>query len=71
LIGSIDVGGREGCGEGARREIGDDGGGDDDDSMGDAETDRDDDSMNGLSEVDRRGFSRKRNFSERIHLSVD
>jgi hypothetical protein len=42
-----------------------------DDSMRDAEIDRDDDSMNDLSEIDRRGFFRKRDFSERIHLPVD
>jgi hypothetical protein len=42
-----------------------------DDSMRDAEIDRDDDSVNDLSEIDRRDFSRKRDFSEEIHLSVD
>jgi hypothetical protein len=42
-----------------------------DDSMKNAETDRDDDSMNDLSEIDRRGFFRKRDFSEEIHLPVD
>jgi hypothetical protein len=39
--------------------------------MGDAGIDRDDGSMNDLSEVDRRGFSRKRDFSEEIHLPAD
>jgi hypothetical protein len=44
---------------------------DDDDSMRNAKIDRDDDSMNDLSEIDRRDFSRKRDFSEEIHLSID
>jgi hypothetical protein len=43
----------------------------DDDSMRNARIDRDDDSMNDLSEIDRRDFFRKRNVSERIHLSFD
>jgi hypothetical protein len=42
-----------------------------DDSMKDAEIDRDDNSMNGFNEIDRRGFFKKRGFSEEIHLSVD
>jgi hypothetical protein len=50
---------------------GDERGDGDDGSMGDARTDRGDDSVNDLSEVDRRGFFRKRDFSEKIHLSVD
>jgi hypothetical protein len=39
--------------------------------MKNAEIDRDDDSMNDLSEIDRRDFFSKRIFSERIHLSAD
>jgi hypothetical protein len=39
--------------------------------MKNAEIDRDDDSMNDLSEIDRRDFFRRRDFSERIHLSAD
>jgi hypothetical protein len=53
--------------------IGSNGGGNDDDdgSMRNAETDRGDDSVNDLSEINRRGFSRRRNFSGGIRLPVD
>jgi hypothetical protein len=44
---------------------------DDDDNMKNAEIDRDDDSMNDFSEIDRRDFFRKRSFSERFHSSTD
>jgi hypothetical protein len=44
---------------------------DDDNSMKDAEIDRENDSMNDLSRIDRRDFFSKRNFSEEIHLSAD
>jgi hypothetical protein len=71
LIDSIDVERRRECDEKTRREIDDDESDDDDDSMRNARIDRDDDSMNDLSEIDRRDFFRKRNFSERIHLSTD
>jgi hypothetical protein len=47
------------CGEDGSGE-----GDDDDDSIENAEIDRDDDSVNGLSEIDRRDFFRKRGFSE-------
>jgi hypothetical protein len=39
--------------------------------MRNAEIDRDDDSMNDLSEIDRRDFFSKRDFSEDIHLPTD
>jgi hypothetical protein len=38
--------------------------------MKNARTDRDDDSMNDFSEIDRRDFFRKRDLSEKIHLST-
>jgi hypothetical protein len=44
---------------------------DDDDNMKNARIDRNDDSMNDLSEIDRRDFFKKRSFSEEIHLSID
>ncbi len=59
---------REGCDERARREIDGDGGGDDDDSMSDAKIDRDDDSVNDLSEIDRRDFFSKKGFIDESHL---
>jgi hypothetical protein len=43
----------------ARREIYDDKNDDDDDNMRDAEIDRDDESMNDLSKIDRRDLFRK------------
>ncbi len=53
---------------GARREV-DDGGDDgDDDSMGDAGTDRDGDSVNDLSGIGRRGFFSKNGFIDESHL---
>ncbi len=52
----------------ARRGVGGGGGGGDDDSMRDAGTDRGDGSVNGLSEVDRRGFSSKKDFICESHL---
>jgi hypothetical protein len=39
--------------------------------MRNAEIDRDDDSMNDLSGIDRRDFFSKRGFSKEIHLSAD
>jgi hypothetical protein len=42
-----------------------------DDNMKNAEIDRNDDSMNNFNEIDRRGFFRKSDFSEKIHLSTD
>jgi hypothetical protein len=42
-----------------------------DDNMKDTEIDRNDDSMNDFNEVDRRDFFRKRDFSEKIRLSID
>jgi hypothetical protein len=52
----------------ARREIDDDESGDDDDSSKNAKIDRDDDSMNDLSEIDRRDFFSKKGFIDESHL---
>jgi hypothetical protein len=41
---------------------------DDDECMRDTRTDRDDDSMNDLSEIDRRGFFRTKGFIDEFHL---
>ncbi len=46
----------------ARREI------DDEDSMRNAKIDRSDDSMNDLSEIDRRDFSSRKDFIDESHL---
>ncbi len=54
--------------EEARREIDDDESDDDDENMKNAEIDRDDDSMNDLSEVDRRDFFSRKNFIDESHL---
>jgi predicted phage gp36 major capsid-like protein len=54
--------------EEARREIDDDESDDDDDDMKNAEIDRDDDSMNDLSEVDRRDFFSRKSFIDESHL---
>jgi hypothetical protein len=68
LIDSIDVEEQRRCDERARREIDDDENDDDDDNMKNAKTDRDDDSMNDLSEIDRRDFFRKNDFINDSHL---
>jgi hypothetical protein len=47
---------------------GDDESDDDDDSMRNAKIDRDDDSVNDLSEIDRRGFFRKNGFIDDSYL---
>jgi predicted phage gp36 major capsid-like protein len=54
--------------EEARREIDDNESDDDDDDMRNAEIDRDDDSMNDLSEVDRRDFFSRKSFINESHL---
>jgi hypothetical protein len=51
-----------------RREVDDDESDDDDDSMKNAKIDRDDDSMNDLSEIDRRDFFSKKDFIDESHL---
>jgi hypothetical protein len=48
--------------------IDDDESDDDDDDMRNAEIDRDDDSMNDLSEIDRRDFFRTKSLSDEFHL---
>jgi hypothetical protein len=68
LIDSIDVERRRRCDEKTRREIDDDEGDDDDDSMKNAKIDRDDDSMNDLSEIDRRDFFKTNGFIDESHL---
>jgi hypothetical protein len=68
LIDSINVEERKRCDERARREIDGDENDDDDDSMRNAKIDRDDDSMNDLSEVDRRDFFRTKDFIDESHL---
>jgi hypothetical protein len=59
---------REKCDEKARRGIDDDESDDDDDSMKNAKINRDDNSMNDLSEIDRRDFFRKKDFIDEFHL---
>jgi hypothetical protein len=54
-----------------RREIDDDESDDDDNNIKKAKIDRNDESMNDLNEVDRRDFFKKKDFSKRIHLSID
>jgi hypothetical protein len=68
LIDSIDIERQEECDERTRREINDDESDDDDDSMKNAKIDRDDDSVNDLSEIDRRDFFRTKNFVDESHL---
>ncbi len=63
-----EIGGRGDFDEGARREIDDDEGDDDDDDMRNAEIDRDDDSVNDLSGVGRRGFFRTKDLIDEFHL---
>jgi hypothetical protein len=62
---------REECGKKARRGIDDDEDDDDESSMKDARIDRDDDSMNDLSEIDRRDFFSKKDFIDESHLLND
>jgi hypothetical protein len=52
----------------ARRDVDDDEDDDDDDSMKDARIDRDNDSMNDLSEIDRRDFFRAKDLIDEFHL---
>jgi hypothetical protein len=52
----------------ARRDVNDDDDDDDDDNMKNAKIDRDDDSMNDLSEIDRRDFFSRKDFIDESHL---
>jgi hypothetical protein len=63
-----DVKERSGFDEEARREVDGGEGNDDDGSMRNARIDRDDDSMNDLSEIDRRDFFRTKNLIDEFHL---